>query len=162
MNSDNENLVKNIRNNNKEALDILILKFEKMIRYFEKSYKMDRADILGVIYQILINKNLNIEDLNNYIFLSIKNEAHSIYKKKLKELETIKEIIKINDFTNKNDIEFEQIIDDLSKQNQKYLTLKYKYGYSIREIAKIEATPKSTIHYQITKAINNLKNILLE
>lgn len=69
MNLENENLVKNIRNGDKESLDTLMLKLEKMIKYFEKDYKIERANVLSVIYRILSNKNLNIDNLKNYLFI---------------------------------------------------------------------------------------------
>ena len=169
-----EELILNIRYGNREALELLYFRYEKIIgnyiykyNYVFEKYGYSYEDLKATVWLIL-DKSINKYSLNNgffykYCYTACKSYVIDLLRKRTYETENYKidEIDELNDlslcentpdesFDNSMNLLVDKLLDEVKKMGQIYYdVLKLYYcGYSYLEIAKkLQIT---------TKKVNNI------
>lgn len=159
-----------------KKFDEIYMYYEKKINYLINSFKIQEYNselILKLCHIINNNKILKFNsdiEIDNYIYISLKNYCITLYNKQKKE----KAIYYNSDML---DIElnkihyyfdhsapifiFEELIHTLSPKQQQILSLKYKDGFSDIEISKQLKISRQAVHKNILKSLNILNKELL-
>lgn len=162
MNITNENLINDIRKNNANALNNFLIANNTLIEKSMKKYDLDRDTIEDCIYRVIINENLSINNLTAYLWAVIRNEK----SKELKRLSLANSTLSL-DFKSfepdnvSSEIIFDDLIKDFDKETKSFIILKFKYGYTYREIATIHDVSKSFVFKRVKEACELLRKQLI-
>ncbi len=160
-----EELVERAKNNDSDAFTHLILNIERDLYCIAKTKIENENDIDDIMQETMIIAFLNLKKLKNnsvfktWIIRILINNCNKFYKrKKYRSLDEEKEIEKISsgemDLSN---IEFNDFISFLNKDERTILTLFYYLGYTTKEISKILNKREGTICSKISRAKTKIK-----
>lgn len=172
-------LIDTIQKGNKDKIiDILIIFQNQIKSYSKKAHSEDIEQdlyvfLLHLIYTISLDKMHNIDDktLISYISHSIKFNFYKCFKQQYtlsnNELTFINEINYDENITNCisedetfSDLEFINLLKDLTAKEQNVIIQKYKYGFSTSEIAKKNNVSVQAIYKLEKNALKKLKKLL--
>lgn len=169
-------LIDKIQKGNKaKIIDILKIFQNQIIFYSKKANSEDiKQDLyvflLNLINTINLNKMHNINDntLISYISHSIKfyfykrfKQQYTLYNTKLTFLDEINydENITILEDETFSDLEFINLLKDLTVKEQNVIIQKYKYGFSTSEIAKKNNVSVQAVYKLEKNALKKLKKL---
>lgn len=170
MRTDNEELMKNIHNNDPEAFKALLLKYDKLlysIAYDVLKDDMHAQDAVMETFEQLIRKCKTIrneEKLKSWLCATVFRKALNILNKNKRliymdvyELEFIAD--KFNTDNNDADekIHIQDCLSQLPDEQIEVLMLEYE-GFKLREISEIMDFSIEKVRGLLKKAKNNFKN----
>lgn len=158
-----EELINRAKNKDKEAFTQAVLAIQTELYFIAKTKLNNEEDINDAMQETMMISFKNIHKLRENRFFKtwmikiLLNQCNKIYKKKpwneisLEE----KEIPEVG--LQENNINFEQLISHLTKENQTILTLYYVSGYTTKEISSILSKNESTIRSKIMRAKEQIR-----
>lgn len=160
-----------------KKFDEIYMYYEKKLNYLIKNFKIEEYDseLTLKLWHIINNDkilkfNSDIE-IDNYIYISLKNYCITLYNKQKKEKAICYnsdmldiELNKIYYYSDHSTTKyvFEELIHTLNSRQQEILSLKYKDGFSDIEIAKQLKISRQAVHKNISKSLNILNKDLLQ
>ena len=154
-----------------EAFSELIKLIEKDLEKLAASKLVDKSyisDVLQNVYYKAYMKINTLEDnekFKSWIFTILKNECINLNKflarHKEINLENINNIEDTLNCNSESDINFEQMIKDLSEDEKKLLRMKFKENFSNLEISEELGIPYNTVKSKINRAIKKITLVIL-
>lgn len=133
-------------------------KYNKTITLCKGKYKIEDDEILEKI-NIIIEKQEIVDNIEGYIYVTLKNLYIANYKKIQKEKMMKNKILKQNAMGDigiskfHSDLEFYDLLEIVKgKEDREILRLRFEEGFTIRKIAQTVNKPKSTVFDRIKKA----------
>lgn len=154
-----------------EKIDEFIKEYEGMIGVLTRTYKTYgfenylREHLWKITQNEKVFKKLKSkEELNNYIYIALKNKSIELSKKD--KAYTTKFVCVDEYFNNQlgemdytlSEIEYEDLTKILKPREKIIIDYKFKYAFSDSEIAKIMNVSRQAIYKAIKKALANIKN----
>lgn len=160
-----------------EAFDALYLRYFPLVEGFSYSMLKDKhlaQDVCQTVFMKLWEKRVfmtQIDSISSYLFIMTRNEIFKIYslrKKRGYSEELNEELLKglsIADIESKVDSRdllclVSLAVESMPEQRRKVFNLSRKMGYTYPEIATELGISVKTVEYHISKALNELRNIL--
>lgn len=129
-------------------------------------------DVNEAVQNTIVNSFISIKSLKNekyfktWIIKILINECNHIYKSKKENIfeeyneDSIKEISRDYISDSIHNIDFFELVKNLSYEERMLITLFYSEDLSIKEISNIMDIPQSTVTTKLSRARNKLKKIL--
>lgn len=171
-------LLKQIKLNDKDAIDSIFQAYSKRLYHFALAYLKTEGDSKDVVQDVFINfwnnRNSLKEDTNleAYLFTITKNSVISIFRKKITEKEYLKHLRETAIFQyaeNEEQYDYErlslkikELIDQLPEQRKRVFKLSKEKGLSNKAIAEELNISVKTVEDHMTKARRFLKSRLTE
>lgn len=166
------NLIKAIQKGDKKALQTFYVEYGAFFLSIAKYYLFDKSqaeDLLSDVYLELVrNKartfNSKFNGLN-WMYVIIKNKAYK-YNAAAMENDCVYDdgICSLGDVLSAKDdldsISLKTALTELSEYQKKLLLLRYWEGLTIRDIAVKLNKPPSSVHYELNKTLEKLRDIL--
>lgn len=164
------NIFQKIKNGNKEAIEELYAKYQKLVINISFSIVKDK-DIAEEISQIIFLKILqkpieNIPDSNelSWLYTITKNQTIDYLRKQHNDID-IDALYDIPDNDNKiNEIidrdTYNRMIDGLEEKEKEIVSLKVLTNFTFKEIGLILDMPTATVQWKYYKSIHTLKILL--
>lgn len=164
------NIFQKIKNGNKEAIEELYAKYQKLVINISFSIVKDK-DIADEISQIIFLKILQkpIENIPNsnelsWLYAITKNQIIDYLRKQHKDID-IDTLYDIPDNENKiNEIidrdTYNRMIDGLEEKEKEIVSLKVLTNFTFKEIGLILDMPTATVQWKYYKSIHTLKILL--
>lgn len=167
--TDDNVLLKRIRESDSEAFDELMLKYNRMLYNIAYGILRDRKhaeDAVNAAYESLVQKCHSIyneKSLKNWLCITVKRNALNISDKNMFSIlpgdDVVTELIDNNAASDTDRIEKIHIHDCLKKlPNEQYEALMLKYqGFTVLEISKLMSISVMKIRRILRDAENNFK-----
>jgi len=161
-------LVEKAKNNDQQAFCELVKIIKKDLYFTAKARLNNDDDIEDAIQETLFKCYQNINKLrDNSVFKTwairiLINECNNIYRRKNKNVISYeeKEMEKYICVNNDNEnLEFQFLIQNLTREEKIILTLYYCCKYTIKEISKIVRINQNTIKGKMARARNKIKKL---
>lgn len=164
-------LIKKIQRGNKKALDELFSEFGALFLNMAKKYLYDKSnaeDLLSDVFLTIIRTGARSFDENknglNWIFTIIRREAYKLNGKNnlaggLDEEKSLARFIP-DDFLSDEFIDnltLRHALETLTGWENELIYYKFWEGLTVREIATKLNKPRSTVQYDIDKAMKKIK-----
>lgn len=158
--------------NNDIILDILD-NFKFSIKKFSKNLNYECGEIDLTIHLIELLKKIELDNLKNksdgaivnYIYVSLKNKASSLYRQNLKfnnETTEFNEYIKSNStFLETDNIELYSVLNCLNETQKKIIIHKYISKLTDTEIAAKLKISRQSVYKNKVKALDILKSFII-
>lgn len=164
------NIFQKIKNGNKEAIEELYAKYQKLVINISFSIVKDK-DIAEEISQIIFLKILQnpIENIPNsnelsWLYTITKNQTIDYLRKQHNDID-IDTLYDIPDNENKiNEIidrdTYNRMIDGLEEKEKEIVSLKVLTNFTFKEIGLILDMPTATVQWKYYKSVHTLKILL--
>lgn len=168
-------LLNRAKNNDKDALYEIIKDFEGTIKKLSNNLYYDEAETDLIIELMSLIKNIDIrkfrdsshKQIAKYIHIHLKKRALNLLRNRKKELNYFIEInYDILSDTSESNIEdtvlISILIKSFPKKQQDIIIMKFIYGLSETDIAKILGISRQAVNKLKNRALNNLRKFFLE
>lgn len=179
MNLSEKNILfKQLRGNDKEAINRIFLIYSKRLYNFALAYLKTEGDSRDVVQEVFIslwNNRSNLKEDTNleaYLFTITRNSVISIFRKKISEREYLKHlretaIIQYSENDEQYDYDrlsehLQYLVDQLPEHRKQIFRLSKEKGLSNKAIAEEMHISVKTVEDHITKARRFLKSQLTD
>ena len=169
-NYDLQNTFLKAHNHNSDAMLKIILKFDPLLRKYEKMLCYDVAyadlviDLMEKIYFCDIEKIKKMSEgqLVNYISRIVRNKSTDLFRKHSSSINIVllEETHIVGDLSDSDSlINFYDMLRPLSIKQKNVLTLRFVYNFSDIEIGQILHVSRQSVNRIYNRALKNLRNL---
>lgn len=160
-----EDFIKRAVNGDKKAFVSLMQENEKYMYCIGKSILKNDYDVADAMQDAILTAFTKISSLKNYcnfrtwLTKILLNKCYDIVRKN-KSCVNIDDITELSDdvdcFSSKNELDFES----LCEKSKVIMTLYYKYGYQVKEIAQITGINENTVKTRLMRGRKEYETII--
>lgn len=159
-------LVYKAQKGNEESFLSLFQKYEKDIYRMAYLYVKNKEDALDVVQETAyrafkkINTLKNPEFFKTWLIKIAKSCATDVLRKKKKVIHLNleqKDFIESDDHDLPLSLTLQDLLDTLDEREKSIILLKYYYGYTLKEISKIEELPLGTVKSVLYRTLAKLE-----
>lgn len=165
-------MLKAAQNNDEDSINAIVKKFEPLIKKYSYHLNYYCAESDLIIELLILIKKINLDKFDddsegkiiNYIKSSLGKKKIDLYRKhvvsKVEEIHIDEDINLIADNFDPFKVSWQDIINILPQKQRMILTLKYVFGYSQSDIARMMNVSRQAVNKAIKKAYRKVKDHL--